>query len=171
MAELLTLVPLLPRISHLKPGGWFEIQEFHYRAACDDSSCDGPYAWRDFLNYLDSGLASLGSELHGITRAPDELAAAGFQNVKVRPLKCPAGPWAKKQRLQECGHILRDVILWGLNGLARRPFRDGLGWTDLQIEMFLVDVRKSITDERNGLPIFHSYFPFDSICGQKPVDA
>ncbi|KAF4122777.1 Methyltransferase domain [Geosmithia morbida] len=156
---------------HLKPGGWFEIQEFHYKAACDDSSCDGPYAWRDFLTYLEMGLAALGSEVHGIARCQDELIEAGFESVKVKSLKCPVGPWAKKKKLQECGHILRDVCLWGLNGLARKPFRDGLGWTNVQIEMFLVDVRKALTEESRGLPVFHTYFPFDSVFGRKPLDA
>lgn len=157
--------------SHLKPGAWFELQEFHYTAACDDNSCDGPYAWRDFLNYLEDGMAALGSDLHGILKAQRELTEAGFDDVRIQSFKCPVGPWAKRTKLQECGHVLRDVILWGLNGIARRPFRDGLNWTPLQIEMFLVDVRKSVTEEVNGLPKYHSYYPFFSICGRKPLSA
>lgn len=154
---------------HLKPGGWFELQEFHYTAACDDSSCDGPYAWRDFCGYLGQGMANLGSEMNAILKSEDELRAAGFQNIRNKNFKCPLGPWAKKKNLQECGHVLRDVVMYGLNGLARRPFRDGLGWTPIQIEMFLVDVRKHVVEEKNGIPVFHSYFPFRSICGQKPM--
>jgi hypothetical protein len=156
---------------HLKPGGYIEVQEFQYAAACDDDSCNEPYAWRDFLRYLSDGLAALGSNLHAILNVQDELVAAGFQDIRRIDLKCPNGPWPKLRRLQECGHILRDVIMWGLVGLARRPFGHGLGWTTVQIEMFLVDVRKSIIAERNGLPKFHSYFPFHSIYGYKPLDA
>lgn len=113
----------------------------------------------------------MGSNLNAILHIQDELALAGFQDLRRKDLKCPAGPWPKKRRLQECGHILRDVIMWGLVGLARRPFRDGLGWTNLQIEMFLIEVRKSIMAEERGLPKFHSYFPFHSIYGYKPLDA
>ena len=156
---------------HLKPGGWVEIQEFHYTAACDDSSCDEPFAWRDFCNYLDTGMKNLGSELHAILQARGEIEGAGFEEISTKQLKCPVGPWAKKTKLQECGHILRDVILWGLHGIARKPFRDGLNWTDTQIEMFLIDVRKQLTEERNGLPKFHTYYPFHSICGRKPLNA
>ena len=65
--------------------------------------------------------------------------------------------------------MLRDVIMCGLIGLSRRPFRDGLGWTSLQIEMFLVDVRKDLMREVNGLPCFHSYFPFRSIIARRPL--
>jgi hypothetical protein len=114
-------------------------------------------------------MRNLGSDLHGIRHVESELTEAGFQDLRIKSFKCPVGPWAKKQRLQECGHVLRDVIMWGLNGLSRRPFRDGLGWTNLQIEMFLVDVRKSISEEVNGIPKHHTYYPFQSISGRRPL--
>ncbi|KAI5464883.1 S-adenosyl-L-methionine-dependent methyltransferase [Mariannaea sp. PMI_226] len=155
---------------HLKPGGYVEVQEFQYVAACDDDSCDGPYALRDFLRYLQEGMAALGPNLHGILFVEEELKAAGFQGLKRVNLKCPIGPWAKKPRLLQCGHVLRDVILWGLNGLARKPFRDGLKWTLVQIEMFLVEVRKALCEEVDGMPKYRPYFPFHSIYAQKPHD-
>ncbi|KAG6026985.1 hypothetical protein E4U19_002311 [Claviceps sp. Clav32 group G5] len=157
--------------SHLKPGGYVEIQEFMYTAACDDNSCDGPYAVRDFLNYLAAGLQALGSDLNSIQHIEGELIESGFTELCYQDLKCPIGPWAKKLRLQECGHILRDVIMWGLEGLARRPFRDGLHWTPTQIHMFLVNVRKDLSREDGKVPPFHSYFPFRSIYGRKPLDS
>jgi hypothetical protein len=115
-------------------------------------------------------MKNLGTDLQGITAVDKELAAAGFEDVRIKNLKCPVGPWAKKKKLQECGHVLRDVILFGLDGMARKPFRDGLNWTDIQIQMFLVEVRKAISAERNGLPKFHSYYPFRSVCARKPLD-
>lgn len=147
------------------------MQEFEYITGCDDDSCDRPYAWRDFIGYLEQGMAALGGNLHAVRSVRDELEAAGFEDIQQRNYKCPVGPWAKKRRLQECGHVLRDVIMTGLNGLARRPFRDGLGWTPVQIEMFLVDVRKSLTEEANGLPTYHSFFPFHCFHARKPLDA
>ncbi|TWU76057.1 hypothetical protein ED733_007412 [Metarhizium rileyi] len=154
--------------SHLKPGGYVEVQEFKYAAACDDNSCDGPYAWRDFLTYLADGLEALGSDLNGIQHVEGELLEAGFEELHYQDLKCPLGPWARRLRLQECGHLLRDVVMCGLEGLSRRPFRDGLRWTPIQIQMFLVDVRKDVNRVENGVPSFHSYFPFRSIYARKP---
>lgn len=155
---------------HLKPGGYVEIQEFHYIAACDDDSCDGPYAWRDFLRFLQEGMAALGTDIHGIQYVEGELSEAGFESVTRKNFKCPVGPWPKKARLQECGHVLRDVCMWGLVGLSRRPFRDGLKWTMIQIEMFLIEVRKALTEEVNGLPKYHTYYPFHSIYARKPLN-
>ncbi|KAG6061796.1 hypothetical protein E4U32_002800 [Claviceps aff. humidiphila group G2b] len=156
--------------SHFKPGSYVEIQEFMFTAACDDNSCDGPYAVRDFLNYLAAGLQALGSDLNSIQHIKEELIDSGFTELCYQDLKCPIGPWAKKLRLQECGHILRDVIMWGLEGLARRPFRDGLHWTPTQIHMFLVNVRTDLSREDGKVPPFHSYFPFRSIYDRKPLD-
>lgn len=138
--------------------------------ACDDNSCDKPFAWRDFIRFLDQGMAAFGADLHAVRSVEPELRAAGFEGFWRKSLKCPVGPWAKKKRLQECGHILRDVIMWGLNGLARRPFRNGLGWTTVQIEMFLVEVRKSLSEEENGLPRHHTYFPYHAMYARKPFD-
>ena len=107
--------------------------------------------------------------MHGVLKVNEELENAGFKEICSRNFKCPIGPWAKVQKLQECGRILRDAILWGLVGLSRRPFRDGLGWTPLQIEMFLVEVRKAISDEVDGLPKFHTYFPFHNVWARKPM--
>ncbi|KAI6775890.1 hypothetical protein HG530_002648 [Fusarium avenaceum] len=155
---------------HLKPGGYVEVQEFHHTAVCDDSSCDGPYAWRDFTSYLRDGMAALGSDIDGITHVERELYEAGFENITTKNYKCPVGPWAKKPRLQECGHVMRDIVMWGLVGLSRRPFRDGLGWTLIQIEMFLVEVRKALMEQVNGLPKYHTYFPFTNIYARKPLE-
>ncbi|KIL92120.1 hypothetical protein FAVG1_04527 [Fusarium avenaceum] len=155
---------------HLKPGGYVEVQEFHHTAVCDDSSCDGPYAWRDFTSYLREGMAALGSDIDGITNVERELYEAGFENITTKNYKCPVGPWAKKPRLQECGHVMRDIVMWGLVGLSRRPFRDGLGWTLIQIEMFLVEVRKALMEQVNGLPKYHTYFPFTNIYARKPLE-
>ncbi|KOS19987.1 Trans-aconitate 2-methyltransferase [Escovopsis weberi] len=157
-------------LQHLKPGGYLEVTEFEHYAACDDNSCDGPFAWRDFLEWINKGLNNLGGDFKAIRFVVDELAAAGFAELQRTHLKCPVGPWAKRRQLQECGHIMRDVCLTGLSGLCRKPFRDGLGWTPVQGEMLLVDVRKSLmATDANGLPLHHSYFPFHSIVARKPL--
>lgn len=41
----------------------------------------------------------------------------------------------------------------------------GLGWKEAQVEMFLVDVRRSLNDAS-----VHAYFPFTVVYGRKPMD-
>ncbi|KAB5566351.1 S-adenosyl-L-methionine-dependent methyltransferase [Coniochaeta sp. 2T2.1] len=151
---------------HLKPGGYLEIQELHYSPQCDDSSVTPsvPYAFRDFMGFLDQGLRALGSELNAILRVPEEMADAGFEDVQVVHHKCPIGVWPRDKRMRLCGLFLRTAIMDGLRGLSKRPFGTGLGWTQLQIEMFLVDVRKSVMDTQ-----YHTYFPLHIVHGRKPL--
>jgi hypothetical protein len=112
---------------------------------------------------MTAGMRALGSDLHAVLTIPDEMAAAGFEEVKTTTHKCPIGLWPRDKRLRLCGLFLRTAIMDGLRGLSRRPLT-ALGWTQLQIEMFLVDVRKATMDAN-----FHSYFTFHSVYGRKPL--
>ncbi|KAK0615691.1 S-adenosyl-L-methionine-dependent methyltransferase [Bombardia bombarda] len=150
---------------HLKPGGYFELQELLFWPQCDDESMtpQTPYAFRDFMTYMEQGMRVLGSELRAVMTLPEEMKAAGFADVTKKTHKCPVGLWPRDKRLRLCGLFLRTAIMDGLRGLAQRPLT-ALGWTQLQIEMFLVDVRKSVMDTK-----FHTYFAFHVVYGQKPL--
>ena len=106
---------------------------------------------------------ALGSDLHSVLLLPEELKAAGFANVRKVTHKCPIGLWPLDKRLRMCGLYMRTSVMEGLRG-SRRPLF-ALGWTQLQIEMFLVDVRKALMDEK-----MHTYFTYHTIYGQKPMD-
>ncbi|KAK3945710.1 Phosphoethanolamine N-methyltransferase [Diplogelasinospora grovesii] len=152
-------------LRHLKPGGYIEIQELHFFPHCDDQSMtpQTPYAFRDYMNYMEDGIRALGSDLHAILLMSDELKQVGFEDVTTTTHKCPIGLWPRDKRLRLCGLFLRTAIMDGLRGLSRRPLTN-LGWTQLQIEMFLVDVRKAVMDAK-----FHTYFPFHVLYGRKPL--
>ncbi len=150
--------------SHLKPGGYFEVQEIAWVPQSDDDTLhpSTPYALRDYLAYMEGGLRALGSEMYAVHALADELAAAGFADVRKTTHKCPLGVWPRDKRLRCCGLFLRTVLMDGLRGLSRRPLM-ALGWTQLQIEMFLVEVRKAVMDE--GV---HSYVTLHVVHGRKP---
>jgi hypothetical protein len=158
------LIPPLLQ-SHLKPGGYFEAQELSVIPESDDGSLSPstPYAVRDYLNYIAAGMRALGSEVHAILPLPEAMAAAGFEDVRHTTHKCPLGVWPRDKRLRICGLFLRTVIMDGLRGLSRRPLM-ALGWTELQIEMFLVEVRRALMEAD-----VHVYFMLHVVHGRKPV--
>ncbi|KAH6871066.1 hypothetical protein B0T10DRAFT_568536 [Thelonectria olida] len=43
------------------------------------------------------------------------------------------------------------------------PFTGALGWTQEEVTVFLVNLRKELTD-----PKIHAYWPIVSVYGQKP---
>jgi hypothetical protein len=63
------------------------------------------------------------------------------------------------------GMYMRSVIYDGLQGISMGPFTRGLKWTPDEVELLLVDVRKSLFDIST-----HSYLPFHIYYGQKPLD-
>lgn len=125
-----------------------------------------PYAFRDFCHYMHLGLSSLGLDQYTITRIPDLLRTQGFEDVTEVRHKLPIGRWARDRRQREKGiWFLRMIIMEGLSGICKRAFMQGLGWKDSQVEMFLVDVRKSLNNDNT----VHAYFPFAVIYGRKPL--
>jgi len=153
-------------LRHLKPGGYFEVKQLDYNLRCDDGSLDPakPSALRDYIKFMDDGLTAYGFDLHAIAAIPALMRDAGFQDVRVRRHKCPIGTWARDMRLRMCGMFMRTAILDGLRGMSRRPLT-ALGWTPTQIEMFLIEVRRSLSDQET-----HAYLNYDVVFGRKPSE-
>ncbi|KAK0704114.1 S-adenosyl-L-methionine-dependent methyltransferase [Apiosordaria backusii] len=159
---------LLARVMrHLKPGGYIEIQDIDINPLSDDETLTPttPYALRDYLNYMAAGLRALGSEMRSVKHLPEQLEAAGFDDIKRTTHKAPIGLWPKDKRLRLCGFFLRTAMMDGLRGLSQRPM-GALGWTPLQIEMVLVNVRKALMD-----PKIHAYFNFHAVYARKPLNS
>jgi hypothetical protein len=112
---------------------------------------------------MKDGMRTFGADIHAIRTLPEELTATGFEDVRLTTHKCPLGLWPRDKRLRLCGLFLRTAFMDGLRGVSRRPLK-ALGWTQLQIEMVLVDVRKAIMD-----PDIHAYLTFNVVYGRKPV--
>jgi len=142
-----------------------EIQEIDYEVNCDDDTITPatPYAVRDFIRYLTDGLRVLGSDLHGVVHAATELRAAGFETPTRRMIKCPIGAWPRDKRLRLAGVFHRTAFMDGLPGLTKRPFGDALGWTKIQIEIFLLQVRQHLTSDA-----FHLWVPLHIVYARKP---
>jgi hypothetical protein len=120
---------------------------------------------RDWLSYITQGLRVLGSDTYAVLALPEQLRVAGFEDVRIAAThKCPLGAWPRDRRLRFCGLFMRTAIMDGLRGISHRPLT-ALGWTPLQIEMFLVDVRRAMMDED-----VHAYFDLHVVYGRKPLD-
>lgn len=135
----------------------------NYTPHCDDDSITEPYFFGQFMVGLRDGMTALGNDLNGATKLFKEVDEAGFQNVTELRLKAPIGIWPKDRKLKMAGLYWRTAIMDGLNGLANRSYGKGLQWSREAIEVFLVDVRKSLMDTSK-----HAYFPLHIVYGRKP---
>jgi hypothetical protein len=150
----------------LKPGGYFKFQEILYYPQCDDGTITDPYPVKDWIDELNKGIANLGGDNFGASKLAGQMRDAGFINVEEIVLKLPLGVWPKDKLLKRAGLYWRVANSDGLRNICSRVFTRGLGWTIEAIDVYLVEVRKSLHDTSK-----HVYFPLYIVVGQKPEEA
>lgn len=82
--------------------------------------------------------AAPGPKLEGWVRA------AGFQNVEIRKIKFPVGPWAKDPVLKEVGTCNLIQMLNGLEAFSMRLLCDVDGWSETEVHVLLAKVREEL---------------------------
>jgi hypothetical protein len=107
----------------------------------------------------------MGLDVEGTVKNMKNIADYGFINVKNHVIKSPIGLWPKNKTLRQIDHYQREVSADGIAGVAYGPLCRGAGWTKEEVDLYIVDVRKSLMDSK-----VHSYYPFHVIYGQKPLD-
>ncbi|KAH8598472.1 methyltransferase domain-containing protein [Bisporella sp. PMI_857] len=150
-------------LDHLKPGGWFEVQEIHHYPQCHDGSIPLNYPVTQFWDSIIEALAALGVDLMATRVLVEVMRRVGFVNITMRTFYIPIGPWPKNKTLKRAGLEWRTILSDGLQSTALGPLTRGLGWTKEQVEVKLVEVRNAYMDD--GV---HCYMPLHIIYGQKP---
>ncbi|KZL75311.1 methyltransferase domain-containing protein [Colletotrichum tofieldiae] len=157
---------LLAQTYHsLKPGGWVELQELRFHLQCDDGTMAGPeqYGFGRFVDLCMAGFRSFGIDPLAIEKNPELLRASGFENVVEKVWKVPIGTWPRDQKLKTIGLYNRSMLVDALQAVSMAPLTRGLKWSASEVEVFLIDVRKSLMDSS-----IHSYLTFHVVQGQKP---
>jgi hypothetical protein len=89
--------------SHLRPGGWIELQEFDGRVHCDDGTVAPDAPLKRFYDLIPKAMANFGMAFNAGEALKEPLENAGFVNVSCKVLKIPFGSWAKARRpMQTC---------------------------------------------------------------------
>ena len=157
--------PLLMQraMEHLKPGGWFELQEIHHMPHCHDGSMPEGHKVTEYWATIMGAIGRLGVNFNVTLFLADMMAEAGFVNITTRVFHVPIGVWPRNKVLKTVGLYWKTILVMGLYPIAIGPLTRGLGWTQEQVEVWLVDVRKAYEDTW-----CHSHMPLHIICGQKP---
>ncbi|KAH8591880.1 S-adenosyl-L-methionine-dependent methyltransferase [Bisporella sp. PMI_857] len=150
-------------LEHLKPGGWFELQEIHHFPQCHDGSMPDKHPVTEYWALIIEALAALGVNFNATLLLADMMREAGFVNVTTRIFHIPIGAWPKNKVLKMVGLYWRTILEMGLQPIAIGPLTRGLKWSPEQVEVWLIEVRKAYMDSH-----VHSHMPLHIICGQKP---
>ncbi|CAI7668705.1 unnamed protein product [Penicillium pancosmium] len=152
--------------THLKPGGWFEAQEFETWVISDDGSHLRATAITDWQDRLSQASKQFGKPVNVAPMIFDWMTAEGFENVTDDIYKCPVGGWPKNRRLKEIGRVGKATILEVVEPYTLALFTRVLGFSFQQAQEYMDRVRAELVSNK-----FHLYIRFHFVYGQKPFDA
>ncbi|RDW66668.1 methyltransferase-containing protein [Coleophoma crateriformis] len=150
-------------LDHLKPGGWYEMQEIHHIPYCHDGTMPPDHPVCQYWHLITEALAKLNVNFNATLLLEGIMRDSGFVNVHTRIFHVPIGLWPRNKVLKKVGLYWRTVLIDGLEPIALAPLTRGLGWSKEQVEVWLIEVRKAYMDSW-----VHSHMPLYITCGQKP---
>ena len=139
-------------LRHLKPGGYFELQELDCRFASDDGSLppDSNLALWSKLICEASVAYNRPIPYHHEYRA--WLEKAGFVDIHQVIFKSPSNSWPKSKLLKEVSKFQLVAHIEGLEGISLGLMTRGLQWKAEEVKVLMAKIRPEIKDRS-----IHSY--------------
>ncbi len=137
----------------LNPGGYLEAIDVTYPIQCDDDSLKKDSALNKWSDLSLKASIKLGRPVNSATKYKAQFEAAGFVDVVQTEFRWPINQWPKGKKEKELGGLDEGKFLECVKWRKYFLFYEGLGWTDQEVEAFLVDVRKDIKN-----PAIHGYW-------------
>lgn len=150
---------------NLKPGGWMESQDLMPTVYCDDGTMGPNYTYAEWVQTQDKAAMNIGQPLRIANKLKRWYEQAGFVDVHEEVFKLPINSWPKDPQFKMLGRFNETNYLDGVQAWSLQLFTRGLNWTKDEIEVYLVHVRKSISDRS-----VHGYNKIYVVWGRKPFD-
>jgi len=139
-------------ITHLRPGGWLELQDYFVLLQSIDGTLEGT-ALERWNRLLFEGAGKMGIDGRAAARFAGYLREAGFVDVMERKFALPANTWAQGHEAKLLGEMQMTNIIQGLRGISTRLFPKVHGMTMEEVEELLVDTERDLRD--TGI---HAYY-------------
>ncbi|KAH0551063.1 hypothetical protein GP486_007587 [Trichoglossum hirsutum] len=131
---------------YTKPGGWMESQDFMSTVYCDDDTMKSDWPFAEWTRYGDEAAMFLGRPLRIANKFKRWYKEAGFVDVHEEVFKIPLNPWPKDPHYKYIGRVNEMNWLDGIQAFTLGAFHRALGWSQEEIEAYLVNVRRAIQD-------------------------
>ncbi|KAF6831670.1 methyltransferase domain-containing protein [Colletotrichum musicola] len=139
---------------NLTPGGYIELQEIDLFAKSDDDTLKPDSAMMKLCNLLYDASVKFGRPYMSIPTLKGLLEETGFVDVTMDVYKWPSNGWPKEPRYKELGLWQHENMMAGIEGFTIAPFTRALGWSPMEVQVFLAEVRKDMKDRS-----IHAYSP------------
>ncbi|KAJ0270923.1 hypothetical protein COL940_011318 [Colletotrichum noveboracense] len=123
----------------------------------DDGTLRPEHALHRYLALVFSALEKSGRAFQSIPALRGMMLDIGFRDVTMTKYKWPTNPWAKDAKHKKIGAWNNENLNAGVEAWAMAPFTRVHGWTRVEVQGFLVDVRKDLGDRR-----IHAYWPMQA---------
>ncbi|PYH89966.1 S-adenosyl-L-methionine-dependent methyltransferase [Aspergillus ellipticus CBS 707.79] len=148
---------------HLKPGGYFELQESAVWAWSDDGSLRPDSPLGEYLRALDDAGQKIGRDLNITHKLSPWLTAHGFEDVHEETYILPFSPWPRDARLKEIGKVQAVMVQDAVEAYGLRLCTQVLGWSSDRFRIMQALVRQQLKD-----PDVHAYTKIVAAYGRKP---
>ncbi|KXX80785.1 Phosphoethanolamine N-methyltransferase [Madurella mycetomatis] len=128
---------------NLNSGGWLELADVLLELQSDDNSVPADSPARKWGDLMLQAADKFGAPLDSCKKYKQQLADAGFVDIVETIYKWPTSGWPKDKKYKEMGLWTYEDLGQGASGLSLRLFTRALGWTKEEVEVFLVDPKKS----------------------------
>ncbi|KAI2467618.1 S-adenosyl-L-methionine-dependent methyltransferase [Annulohypoxylon bovei var. microspora] len=141
--------------SHLRPGGWIEVQDFGGIVKCDDDTLPIDSLLTQFYDMTTEALSKRGIRWTIANNIEEVLRDVGFVNIQCKRFKCPIGIWPKAKRLRLVGLYMKSAFGDLIDALAPRIF-PVLSKSPQQMKEFLTSAQDEL--QTTNAHIYLDYF-------------
>jgi ubiquinone/menaquinone biosynthesis C-methylase UbiE len=136
----------------LRPGGWLENLEFNITLLSDIPSVrdDPDHIFKRWAQIFFEATDRLGKTLRiGMNSTMrDLITEAGFIDVVEKKYHVPSGGWSSDPRMRVIGQYNLAFLEESLEGFALFLLREIMGWSYIQVQMFVMEMRKEIRNSK-----------------------
>jgi len=132
----------------LKPGGWLEQQEYDMAMMPNEGQLPADSIWHLWFKIFTDAGEKTGRTFLVTDHWVEWLKQAGFDGVKEKSMRLPAGVWPLDKKQKEIGALNKMALEQGLDGFASYLCAKVLGWSQDEITIMLAKVRAAMNDRK-----------------------
>jgi ubiquinone/menaquinone biosynthesis C-methylase UbiE len=148
---------------YTKPGGYMESQELMSTPYCDDGTMSPDCPFLEWTKFGDEAAVAAHRPMRIANKLKRWYMQAGYVDVQEKVFKIPINSWPRDPEKKELGAMSEQNWLAGVQAFTLAYFSRILEWTKEEIEVYLVNVRKAISDR--SVHIYHKVYV---VWGRKP---
>lgn len=145
---------VLLRSSNLTPGGFFELNEIGLFPRSDDGTLLPDSSLSKCINLMYEASIIFGRPYQEPSELVAILESVGFVDVQMTLFKWPSNSWPKDHKYRELGLWNNANLTSGFEALSMGPLTRAHGWTQEEVQVLLVGVRKDLCNKK-----IHAYWP------------